>query len=294
MHFHGPIVRPQTDVDSLFIEVTAGCSHNTCTFCNFYEDTPFWIAPLEQIEADLQEAKRYQPYVKNIWASGGDPFVLSADKQIAVWDLMRRYYPDARITTYATINDIKHKTVDDIKRIKEHGLDEVMIGIESGDDDVLKAVNKGYTAADILTECHKLDAAGMTYRMIYLGGLAGKGKLIESAKKSAAIFNQIHPYYMMYTNVAILPGTKLYEQTKAGEFVEATERERIEEVRELVADLTIPITINTMTSTSSVTFVTTLPDERDVTLQRLDAILAEFSEQDERVLQARRHSMRYV
>ena len=94
--------------------------------------------------------------------------------------------------------------------------------------------------------------------------------------------------------MAILPGTKLYEQTKAGEFVEATERERIEEVRELVADLTIPITINTMTSTSSVTFVTTLPEERDVTLQRLDAILAEFSEQDERVLQARRHSMRYV
>lgn len=41
MHFHGPIIRPQTDADSLFIEVTAGCSHNSCTFCNFYKDTPF-------------------------------------------------------------------------------------------------------------------------------------------------------------------------------------------------------------------------------------------------------------
>ncbi|MGN0194759.1 MAG: radical SAM protein, partial [Pseudoramibacter sp.] len=67
MHFHGPIIRPQTDADSLFIEVTAGCTHNACTFCNFYEDTPFWVAPLSQIEADLKEAKAAWPDAKNIW-----------------------------------------------------------------------------------------------------------------------------------------------------------------------------------------------------------------------------------
>ena len=70
----------------------------------------------------------------------------------------------------------------------------------------------------------KMDEAGITYRMIYLGGLAGKGKLVESAKKSAQIFNQIHPYYMMLTNVSVLPGTKLYNQMQAGEWTEATER----------------------------------------------------------------------
>ena len=54
MEFHGPIVRPYTDSDSLFIEVTTGCTHNSCTFCNFYKDTPFWVAPIEQVEKDLQ------------------------------------------------------------------------------------------------------------------------------------------------------------------------------------------------------------------------------------------------
>lgn len=95
MHFHGPIVRPATDANSLFIEVTAGCSHNSCAFCNFYEGTPFWVAPLSQIEEDLQEAKENWPDARDIWASGGDPFVLSTEKQIAVWDLIRKYYPDA-------------------------------------------------------------------------------------------------------------------------------------------------------------------------------------------------------
>lgn len=294
MHFHGPIIRPQTDADSLFIEVTAGCSHNACTFCNFYKDTPFMVAPLSQIEEDLKEAKREWPNAKSIWASGGNPFVLSTEKQIAVWDLMKKYYPDARISTYATISDFKQKSVEDIKKIKAHGLDEIMIGIETGDDDVLSFVNKGYTAQDILDAGKKMDEAGITYRMIYLGGLAGKGKLVESAKKSAQIFNQIHPYYMMLTNVSVLPGTKLYNQMQAGEWTEATGKERIEEIRTLIAELNIPITINSGTSTSSVRFEVTLPQEKEQILSELDKTIDQFDEQTEAALAQWRHSMRAV
>ncbi len=106
-----------------------------------------------------------------------------------------------------------------------------MIGIETGDDEVRSFVNKGYTAQDILDAGKKMDEVGITYRMIYLGGLAGKGKLVERAKKSAKIFNQIHPYYMMLTNVSVLPGTKLYQQMMAGEWTEATEKKNIIEYK---------------------------------------------------------------
>lgn len=294
MHFHGPIIRPQTDAYSLFIEVTAGCSHNACTFCNFYKDTPFMVAPLSQIEEDLIEAKREMPDAKNIWASGGNPFVLSTEKQIEVWDLMKKYYPDARISTYATISDFKRKSVEDIRRIKEHGLDEIMIGIETGDEEVLKNTNKGYTSQDILDAGRKMDEAGITYRMIYLGGLAGKGKLVESAKKSAAVFNRIHPYYMMLTNVTVLPGTKLYSQMEAGEWAEATEKERIEEIRTLISELEIPITINSGTSASSVNFEVTLPEEKDRIIMELDRILERFDERTEKELKRWRHAQMSV
>lgn len=294
MHFHGPIIRPQTDAYSLFIEVTAGCSHNACTFCNFYKDTPFMVAPLSQIEEDLIEAKREMPDAKNIWASGGNPFVLSTEKQIEVWDLMKKYYPDARISTYATISDFKRKSVEDIRRIKEHGLDEIMIGIETGDEEVLKNTNKGYTSQDILDAGRKMDEAGITYRMIYLGGLAGKGKLVESAKKSAAVFNRIHPYYMMLTNVTVLPGTKLYSQMEACEWAEATEKERIEEIRTLISELEIPITINSGTSASSVNFEVTLPEEKDRIIMELDRILERFDERTEKELKRWRHAQMSV
>lgn len=169
-----------------------------------------------------------------------------------------------------------------------------MIGIETGDDDVLSFVNKGYTAQDILDAGKKMDEAGITYRMIYLGGLAGKGNLVESAKKSAEIFNQIHPYYMMLTNVSVLPGTKLYDQMQAGEWTEATEKERIEEIRTLIAELKIPITINSGTSTSSVRFEVTLPQEKEQILSALDKTIDQFDEQTEAELARWRHSMRAV
>lgn len=291
MNFHGPIIRPQTDANSLFIEVTAGCSHNSCTFCNFYKDTPFWVAPLSQIEADLKEAKSKVSNVDKIWASGGNPFVLSTEKQIKVWDLMKRYYPNSRISTYAIITDFRNKSVEDIRRIKEHGLDEIMIGIETGDDEVLKAVNKGYTSTEILEACEKMDKAGMTYRMIYLGGLAGSGKLEESARKSAKIFNQIHPYYMILTNVSILPGTPLYMQMINGEFKEASEKERLKEMRELIANLNIPITVDSATAASSIFFVANLPKDKEKVVSQLDNVILNFNAQDERKLSQRRHNM---
>ena len=79
MHYNGPIVRPQTDAYSIFLEVTVGCTHSHCKFCNFYQGYPFQVASFEQIEEDLQEAAAYAPHAKHVWASGGNPFALGVE-----------------------------------------------------------------------------------------------------------------------------------------------------------------------------------------------------------------------
>ena len=252
------------------------------------------MAKLEDIESDLKEAKGYLPTVRKIWANGGNPFVMSTEKQIRVWELIKRYYPEARLSTYAIITDFRNKTVDDIRRIKASGLDDLVIGIESGDDEVLEAVDKGYKSDEIIEACWKLDEAGLDYRMIYLGGLAGAGKLEASAKKSAAIINQIHPYYMYLTTVSVLPGTPLYRDMMEGKFKEATEKERIKEMRELIADVNIPITVNSENAASSVNFTVDLPTEKPLILNELDKFLANFSDDAEKAMSRRRHYMRSV
>ena len=219
---------------------------------------------------------------------------MSTEKQIRVWELIKRYYPEARLSTYAIITDFRNKTVDDIRRIKASGLDDLVIGIESGDDEVLEAVDKGYKSDEIIEACRRLDEAGLDYRMIYLGGLAGAGKLEASAKKSAAIINQIHPYYMYLTTVSVLPGTPLYRDMMEGKFKEATEKERIKEMRELIADVNIPITVNSENAASSVNFTVDLPTEKPLILNELDKFLANFSDDAEKAMSRRRHYMRSV
>ena len=169
-----------------------------------------------------------------------------------------------------------------------------MIGIETGDDEALTFVNKGYTAVDIVRECQKLDKAGLTYRMIYLGGLLGAGKLVESARKSAEVFNQIHPYYMIYTNVSVLPGTKLYDQMLSGEFTEATEKERLQEMRELIANLDNQIVVDSGTAASSIYFKANLPHDKQEAVTALDRIIADFNDEQERALHSRRAAMMSV
>jgi len=294
VHFNGPVVRPGTDADSVFVEVTVGCTHDGCTFCNFYEGFPFRVAPLSQVEADLKEASSIDPHARRAWASGGNPFALSVAKLEELAKLFKQYLPEANIATYARIPDFYHKSVADIRYLSSLGINDIVIGIESGDDEVLEHVRKGYTAADIVRECKKLEEAGMTYRIIYLGGLGGRGKGVQNAVASAQVLNQIHPTYMFLTNVSILPGTELYEEMRSGAFEEASEMERFQELRALIANLNNTVTVDSANAASSVYFQADLPEDKELLLAKLDRLIGNFTAAQEAALHERRSMMRSV
>ena len=291
MHYHGPIVRPQTDAYSLFIEVTVGCTYDKCTFCNFYEGFPFRMAPLSQIEADLKEAKSTYRHVKDIWASGGNPYALSTEKLAEVGKLFQKYFPDAHISTYARVDDLCRKSVEDMKYLKTLGFGDLVVGIESGDDDVLSHVNKGYTAADILEGCKRLEEADVSYRVIYLGGLAGKGHGEETAKRTADVLNQLHPYLMYLTTVSVLPGTELYEERRRGDFIEQDEKERLLEFMTLLDEMKNDIRVFAAPNTTRFSFDIDLQKEKDKVIARMQSIREQLTDQDEARIQAYRDAM---
>ena len=294
MHYHGPIVRPQTDAYSLFIEVTVGCTYDKCTFCNFYEGFPFRMAPLSQIEEDLKEAKAEYGRVRDIWASGGNPYALSTEKLAEVGKLFRKYFPDAHVSTYARVDDLCRKSVEDMKYLKSLGFGDLVVGIESGDDDVLYHVNKGYTAADILEGCKRLEEAGVSYRVIYLGGLAGKGHGEETAKRTAAVLNQLHPYLMYLTTVSVLPGTELYEERRRGDFIEQDEKERLLEFMTLLGEMKNDIRVFAAPNTTRFSFDIDLQKEKAGVIARMRSIREQLTEEDEVRIQAYRDAMTTV
>lgn len=294
MHYNGPIVRPPTDAFSVMLEVTVGCTHNSCTFCNFYEGYPFRMASLEQIEMDLQEVSSNNRLVKNIWAAGGNPYALSVEKLEKIALLVRKYLPKAKISTYARVDDFKRKSVEDIRHLMDLGFEDILIGVESADDEALAYMNKGYTGKDVLEQLKKVEASGVSYRVIYLGGIAGAGKCEESAKKTAKVLNELNPYMMFITSVAVLPGTELYNEVKMGKFIEASELERIKEIRTLASNLKNDIFIYARSVSSSVDFTASFPEDKERIIGKLDEIIDQFTQEDEDLLRNRRERLRTV
>ena len=121
--------------------------------------------------------------------------------------------------------------------LKDMGLNEISLGVESGDDWTLDRINKGYHAADILEQCAKLDEAGVAYWMTFLNGVAGQEHSAEHALHSAEIFSQCHPMVVGTGGLTLFPGTPLLEEAERGEFTPLTEKEMLIELKTFVEHL---------------------------------------------------------
>ncbi len=227
MHYTGNIIRPPHEAKNVLLQVTVGCSYNRCTFCNIYQDSPFRASPMGEIEEDLAEVRLQYPHCPRVFLLNGDAFVLGHPKLMEIAGRIRAYLPACRIISmYAGIMNIRDKTVEQLRELRAAGMTKLTIGVETGDDDVLARVRKGYSARDVVEQCGKLDEAGMEYSIIYLGALAGRGGGEKNARESAKTFNQINPTHIGATSLTLLPGSELHGDAAAGRFAEAGELER--------------------------------------------------------------------
>lgn len=290
MHYTGTVIRPPHEARNVLLQVTVGCSYNRCTFCNIYHDSPFRVSPLSEVEADLAEVRAEYPHCPRVFLLNGDAFVLSFEKLKTLGEKVRQYLPDCNvISMYAGIINIRDKTVEQLKELRALGMTKLTIGVETGDDEVLARVRKGYTAEDIVQQCGKLDAAGMQYSIIYLGALAGSGKGEQNARESARVFNQINPTHIGATSLTLLPGSELYDDVRAGRFVEAGELERARELLVLVEGLEIETFFAANHVSNAVVVKGHLPKEKE----RMAGLLREYIDSyDEDALRLRRRNLR--
>ena len=200
-----------------------------------YRDEPFRVEPLEQIEEDLAEARQYVPNITRVFLENGDPFALSADRleQIAV--MIHAYLPRVEtIAMYASVKNVIGKSDEELRRLRNLGINELNIGVESGLDEALSYMNKGYTAAQAKYELNRLKSAGIDYGANIILGCAGPERRHENAAATAALLNETKPYLIFTGTIHSDPGCPLYEDMQSGRFVESTFGEYLDEEEELL------------------------------------------------------------
>ena len=228
MHFSSGINRPPYETADGYLQTTQGCSHNSCLFCTYFKDQKFR-------KSTIKEMPKYFGAPKRIFLQGADGYAADYDVLMKTAELLHKYVPSVEtIGGYARIDNFYDKTEEQLRNMAAAGFANPYIGVESGDDVVLKRINKGYTAAQAREVLEKIDASGLPYIVNFLNGAGGHGYGLENARRTAELYSGLHMTMVNTSMLTVVPGTPLYRAMEKGLYTESTETEKLEEIYELV------------------------------------------------------------
>ena len=276
MRYEGQIYRPPSEAYSYILQVTVGCSHNACTFCNMYLDKQFRIRTLKEVLEDLAMARRAYRYVQRIFLADGDALIVKTETLLTILETIRRLFPECeRVTSYASARDLLLKTPEELRTLQQAGLDMIYLGLESGSERILKKINKGVTVEETVEACLKAKAAGIRLSVTQITGLDGQEGMEENAVESAHALSRINPEYIGLMTLTLRRGTKMSRDFEAGRFKRLTPKQIVEEMRMLVAALDSEGSVLRSNHISNyVQLKGTMNRDKDAMLAQLDRALA--------------------
>ncbi len=277
MRYEGPIYRPPSEADSLLIQATVGCPHNKCSFCMVYKKGPgFKVRPVREICEDLEEAFQfYGDRVKSLFFPAGNTIAMPTDDLAAISRYAVERFPALqRITVYGSSQYIDRKGQGDLIALRQAGLSRIHVGLESGDDTILRQVKKGTDASQQIRAGQIVKAAGIQLSAYVILGLGGVGRSQAHALKTAEALNAIQPDFVRLRTLVPKINTLLLHQIKKGRFQLLSPFQVLEETRLLLQNLRCRTTLTSDHYTNYLNLRGNLPDDTDRLLGEIERALS--------------------
>ncbi|UAW96945.1 B12-binding domain-containing radical SAM protein [Halopseudomonas nanhaiensis] len=209
-----PVFRPPSEAHSLILPVTNGCSWNKCTFCEMYTAPQKKFRARDEAEV-LEEIRRCgeRLIVQRVFLADGDAMILPTHRLLRILEAIREYMPTVeRVTSYCLPRNLKRKSVEELRELRDAGLAMLYVGAESGDDEVLRRVNKGETYASTEDALLKAGEAGLKRSVMILNGLGGAALSHQHADNSARLMNATQPEFLSTLVVSFPQGMQRYRE----------------------------------------------------------------------------------
>jgi len=273
------------------LQVSDGCTHGRCKFCDIYTGVPFRPSPMEEISEDIEEiARTATALTHRIYLTGGNPFALPNARLVEIFDAV-----EARIPTvnsyggFCRIEDIARKTDAELAELAARGVSGLAIGAESGLDELLAFMRKGQTAADLAEQGARLHEAGIPFTMFYLAGLAGAGRGQENALASAAAFSAAAPQTILIVTLTPTATWPLAEDIASGAWEPAGEVETAEEIRTFIKHLSCRTHVVCSHDSDVIRFDGMVPADQQKMLQLMDHRIPKINEKAARLMREMIH-----
>lgn len=219
MRYEGRVFRPPSEAYSLIVQVTVGCSHNKCTFCDMYKEKRFHLRKLEDVLEDFNIARRQYRYIDRVFLADGDALIRKTEDLAVILKHIRKIIPECRrVTSYGSPKSILTKSPEDLALLHSLGLEMIYLGLESGNEQVLKHINKGVTVEDIVRAGQMVKDAGMKLSVTAISGLGGTEMWKEHAIDTAKAFSRMKPDYIGLLTLMFEGDVPLRRECEEGKF----------------------------------------------------------------------------
>lgn len=291
MAVNRPQHRPPRDMLCPMLPIVDGCTHGKCHFCDIFNGIPFTLLPEEEIIANIEDvAREATPLTRRIYLTGGNPFALSAQRLMHVFDLVEERIPTVKeYGGFCRIMDIKHKSDEELAALAVRGVDEICIGAESGYDPALAFMEKAHTADDIIEQGQRLHKAGIRFTFFYLTGMAGAGLGQENAIASARVFSAAGPNRVLVVCLTPTKTWPLAADIAAGRWAPPGEKEMALEIRTFVEHLTCETNVVCSHDSDIIKFEGMIPTNQAGMLELLDHNIPKMNEKSARKIREMIH-----
>ncbi|PLX68274.1 MAG: radical SAM protein [Denitrovibrio sp.] len=195
-----PLYRPPSEAQSLIFQITEGCSYNKCAFCGMYTDKPFRIKPVKDVLQEVDEIpESYADKVHKVFLADGDAAVYPTDGLVEILEHMNRKFPNIRrYSSYCGPQAIMKKSINEWEKLYRLNLKLLYFGLESGNKEVLKLMNKGMDAFKIMPKVKQIREIGIQFSVMVILGGGGKKLKNEHIDDSAKWISEVNPDFMSF------------------------------------------------------------------------------------------------
>ena len=276
LRYEGPIYRPPSEANSLLVQATVGCPWNKCTFCMVYKKGPkFKIRTVEEIKEDLLWAKNNYFYpIHTVFFPSGNTIIMKTEDFVEILEYTKKLFPDLkRITIYGSAQYIVKKDLVDLKKLANAGLSRIHVGLESGNDIILKKIKKGSTQEIQIKAGQLVKKAGMELSEYVVIGIGGKKLTKEHIQETVKTLNKINPNFIRIRTFLPKINTPILEEIQSGDFQILSPHEVLNETYELIKNLQVTSQIASDHYTNYIGVNGKLPEDRKQMLQAIQEAL---------------------
>jgi radical SAM superfamily enzyme YgiQ (UPF0313 family) len=273
MKYEGMIFRPPSEADSLILQVTVGCSYNRCTFCGAYQGKRFRIKSFEEIKDDVDEVSPYK--IRRVFLADGDALSIPQKGLLQILSYLKaRLKGLERVGVYANAKDILRKDVEELKALKDLGLEILYLGLESGDPAVLKRIKKNATVDELIRAGKRVKESKILLSVTVILGIGGVEGSQTHAAETGKVLSAMDPDYVGALSLMIVPGTPIAKEIETGSLVLPTPFGLIQELETMITNCQFTRCFFASNHASNyLPLRIQMPDQKEEALRRIREVL---------------------